>query len=105
PHALVIDARDGKLSYEQLDGLSTKFAKVPIDRGVKSSQRVPLLFEKSMLMSVAMPGLIKAGVVGVGIDLRQPEKRLRQVVQQVGATLIVSIKLGGGFVLTKSEIQ
>lgn len=78
---------------------------MPIDRGVKSSQPVPLLFKKSMLMSVAMPGLIKAGVVGVGIDPRQPEKRLRQVVQQVGARLIVFIRLRRVFVVTKTEIR
>lgn len=78
---------------------------MPIDRGVKFSQPVPLLFEKSMLMSVAMPGVIKAGVVGVGIDLTQPEKRLRQVVQQVGARLIVFIRLRRVFVVTKTEIR
>ncbi|GJN86751.1 nonribosomal peptide synthase [Purpureocillium lilacinum] len=51
---------------------------------------VPLCFEKSMWTTVAMLGVMKAGVAFLLLDALLPEQRLREIVAQVNASLLLS---------------
>ncbi|RYP75279.1 hypothetical protein DL771_002499 [Monosporascus sp. 5C6A] len=92
PDAPAICAWDGALTYAELGRLASDLARRLIDRGVgpDTASIVPLCFEKSMWTAVAMLGVLKAGAGFVLIDPHQPEHRLRTIVEQVGADLIVS---------------
>ncbi|VUC29699.1 unnamed protein product [Clonostachys rosea] len=88
--ALAIDAWDGKLSYSDLDKLSTRLARHLISLGVHANMLVPLCFEKSAWTPVAMLAVIKAGSAAVGMDVTQPETRLQSIVQQTQAVILLS---------------
>lgn len=90
PESIAVHAWDGDLTYEQLDALSSKLARQLIAKGIGPGTVVPLCFEKSKWMSVAMLGAVKTGAAGAGIDPAQPEKRLRTIMMQVGASLVLS---------------
>lgn len=90
PNALAIEAWDGTWTYEQLDNHATRLAHRLLGQGIGPGVIVPLCFEKSMWMSVAMLGVMKTGAAAVGLDPKQPEERLRTVADQTKARLILS---------------
>ncbi|KAJ5230976.1 nonribosomal peptide synthase [Penicillium chrysogenum] len=90
PEAPAVCAWDGELTYSQLDALLTRLAYVLIARGVGAEVIVPLCFEKSMWTPVAMLGVMKAGGASVAMDTSQPEERLRLIVGQTNAQVILT---------------
>ncbi|KAJ5082016.1 hypothetical protein N7532_011059 [Penicillium argentinense] len=83
PDATAIDAWNGKISYNELDRMSTRLAQAMVHSGVGRGTIVPLLFEKSMWMPVCMLAVMKAGAAGVAVDTSQPEMRQQFIVQYV----------------------
>ena len=90
PNAPAIHAWDGNMTYQELDEASWHLARHLKERGVASGVLVPIFFEKSKWASIAILGIIKAEGAFVAIDVRQPEERLRAIIQQTGSRLGVS---------------
>jgi amino acid adenylation domain-containing protein len=91
PDKNAVEAWDGKLTYAQVDRYSTELAqnlllmddKVPI---------IPLLFEKSRWTVVSVLAVMKAGKCFALLDPAQPEGRLRTIIEQTDATLVIASK-------------
>ncbi|UJO16346.1 Peramine synthetase ppzA [Fulvia fulva] len=92
PDRPAICAWDGTLTYARLNELATDLARrlVCLGFGPGPLSIVPLCFEKSMWTAVAMLGVLKAGAGFVLLDPQQPEQRLRTIVKQTNAGVIVS---------------
>ncbi|KAM3473954.1 hypothetical protein MY8738_008124 [Beauveria namnaoensis] len=90
PAAPAICAWDGELSYGQLDCLATGLSGQLAGLGVCRGTVVPLCFEKSMWVTVAMLGVLKTGAAFVLFDPMLPEGRLLALSRQVKASVIVS---------------
>ncbi|PHH63093.1 hypothetical protein CDD81_6338 [Ophiocordyceps australis] len=91
PDAPAVCAWDGELTYSQLDTLATRLANLLVDHGVAAQvPLVPLCFEKSMWTTVAILGVVKAGAAFILLDPALPEQRLKSIVQQVRANLILT---------------
>ncbi|KAF2720006.1 acetyl-CoA synthetase-like protein, partial [Polychaeton citri CBS 116435] len=90
PDIQAVCAWDGQLTYAELDEYSTQLAYQLVHAGVGLGSIVPLCFEKSMWMPVAVLGVMKAGGASVALDVTLPQERLRNIVQQVDAKVIVS---------------
>ncbi|TQV93495.1 nonribosomal peptide synthase [Cordyceps javanica] len=88
PSDVAVCAWDGQLTYQELDMWSTRMAHHLVGLGVQGY--VPLCFEKSVWTPVAMLAVMKAGAASVAMDPSQPEERLKMIVQQVKATLVLS---------------
>ncbi|KAI1455492.1 nonribosomal peptide synthase [Annulohypoxylon moriforme] len=88
--AAAVCAWDGELTYAELDALSTRLAYHLIEHGVGPEVIVPLCFEKSMWMPVAMLGVMKAGGAGCAIDITQPRARLQAIIQQIQPPIILA---------------
>ncbi|PPJ56152.1 hypothetical protein CBER1_09180 [Cercospora berteroae] len=90
PNADAVAAWDGQFKYRELDKISTHLARYLVARGVGSSiTAVPLLFEKSRWMPVAMLAVSKAGAAAVTMDISQPVQRLATIAAQVNARIIL----------------
>ena len=89
PNAPAIAARDGHLTYGELDAISNKLAMELIRHGVKPGVIVPLMFHKSVWVPVSKLAVMKAGGASVTVDLGQPEERLRNIVQQSGSIIVL----------------
>ncbi|KAG5930353.1 NRPS protein, partial [Claviceps africana] len=90
PNSTAICAWDGNWSYEELDVVSTKLAYKLVALGVSTGKVVPLCFEKSRWMPVAMLAVMKAGGTSVSLDSSLPEERLRIILQQVRPVIVLS---------------
>jgi amino acid adenylation domain-containing protein len=90
PMAPAVHAWDGKLTYHQLDELSTQLARQLTAVGVGPHIVVPLGFEKSMWTPVSILAVMKAGGASVLLDMTQPEGRLLSIVNQVEPRVVLS---------------
>ncbi|KJZ75845.1 hypothetical protein HIM_04669 [Hirsutella minnesotensis 3608] len=89
PWAPAICAWDGELSYQQLDDESTKLARKLAARGVAGTY-VPLVFEKSLGMPVAVLAVLKAGGALVAMEAKEPEERLCSILARTTSPVLLS---------------
>ncbi|KAK3179720.1 NRPS [Lecanicillium sp. MT-2017a] len=93
PEDVAVVSWDGSLKYGELEDLSSRLARHLLHLGVGQGVTVPLCFEKSMWAVVALLGIMKTGAAFSLTDPSQPEARLRTIVEQTGAKLIVTSAL------------
>lgn len=90
PDAPAVCAWDGDFTYTELNTLATKLAYHLVTLGIGPEVIVPLYFEKSKWMPVAMLAVMKAGAASVALDSTLPEERLRSIIQQINPTVILT---------------
>ncbi|KAH7325581.1 hypothetical protein B0I35DRAFT_474343 [Stachybotrys elegans] len=113
PNAPAICAWNGSLTYTQLNALAAKLACSLRGLGVRPDLLIPLCFEKSVWTSVAIMGVLKAGGAFVLLDPALPEHRLRSIIEETKAGLILSSslnrdlssKLSRNVVIVDSDLQ
>ncbi|KAH7135324.1 nonribosomal peptide synthetase 6 [Dendryphion nanum] len=91
PEKYAVEAWDGALTYAQVDQYSTELAQnlLLLD---EEQPIIPLLFEKSRWTVVSVLAVMKAGKCFALLDPAQPEGRLRTIVEQTDATLVIASK-------------
>lgn len=90
PSAIAIDAWDiGTMSYRELDERSTRLASKLVSLGVQPQSFVPICFDKSGWTIIAMLAILKCGAAFVPLDFESPLLRLREIVGDVGAQVMV----------------
>lgn len=87
--AQAVCAWDANFTYTELEMLSTQLATHLWGLGVGPEVFVPLCFEKSAWTVVAQLAVLKAGGAFVSLDPSHPEGRLRNLIDQVGAHLVL----------------
>jgi len=90
PHRAAIASGDSVMTYEELDRLSNKVARALLRMGVASGDRVGILAPKSAASVIGLYGVLKAGACYVPLDPKAPLQRLRYVVRDSAATVIVA---------------
>ncbi|KAE8453249.1 hypothetical protein EG329_011316 [Mollisiaceae sp. DMI_Dod_QoI] len=80
---------DGSLTGDQLQSMSTALAIKLTQMGTRRGDLVPVCFEKSMWMIVAQLAVWKVGAAFVPLDPSFPIDRLRNIVQQSDARVIL----------------
>ncbi|KAJ5319047.1 hypothetical protein MYU51_014001 [Penicillium brevicompactum] len=90
PQALAIDAWDGRLTYAQLEQHVTAAAARLQAAGVQAEQFTALLLDKSLVTTVVLLGVMKAGGAFLLLDATHPPRRLRTMCQRIGAKLVVA---------------
>lgn len=90
PGAPAVCSWDGVLTYGELEDLSTKLAVYLKEKRVGPEVMVPVCFEKSVWAIVATLAVLKVGAAFVPIDPSHPLERLKQIIAQVNARVILS---------------
>ncbi len=85
----VVDAR-GELTYGALNDRANRLAKRLIDEGVKRDDRVALCLERSAETIVAVLAILKAGAAYLPVEASYPADRLRFMLEDAGATLLIT---------------
>ncbi|KAM0277388.1 hypothetical protein ACHAQH_005828 [Verticillium albo-atrum] len=93
PEALAIESWDGNFTYTEVEDLSARLAKHLVARGAQVGGIIPLCFEKSRWTIVALLAVMKAGSAFALTDPSQPEARLRTIVEQTDAKLLITSRL------------
>ncbi len=98
---------EGKqLTYEELNVKANKLAAYLRKKGVKAETLVPFCMERSLEMIVTVLAILKAGAVYVPVDPEYPAERIRYMLEDTGAGLIISNigKLSSSATLSNYEI-
>lgn len=92
PGRLAVSAWDGELTYGQLDELANQLAEELFEHNIQPGMRIPLLFEKSKWMPVAMLAVAKVRASAVCICTSYPIDLIKRVIQQSDPAIILSSK-------------
>ncbi|KAK5636062.1 hypothetical protein RRF57_011774 [Xylaria bambusicola] len=90
PQVEAVCAWDGNLTYGELDSVASVVAKRLIREGLRPGNLVPFAYEKSLWTVVATFAILKAGGAFVPIDGTQPKSRLREILKNTGAKLVLT---------------
>ena len=86
--ALVFEER--QLTYKELNGLSNQLGNYLKNKGVKEDTLIPVCIKRSVGMIVGILGILKSGAAYVPIDPEYPEERIRFMLEDTNASIIVS---------------
>lgn len=92
PNAIAIVHGEREYSYAELEQSSNRFARFLIAQGVSHEERVALILESPFEMAAAILGILKAGCAYVPIDYDAPFDRIRYILEDTGARILVSEK-------------
>ncbi|MGS5019874.1 amino acid adenylation domain-containing protein [Paenibacillus sp. JJ1683] len=95
PDRLAITFADTQLTYRELNERSDRLACILTSHGIRHGsgtqiQRVGIVAERSIEMVVSMLAILKAGGAYVPIDPEYPEERIRYLLEDSGAELLLS---------------
>ncbi|RBA15962.1 hypothetical protein FPRO05_12183 [Fusarium proliferatum] len=88
PTKVAVASTVTSLTYGDLNGMATQIASDLNRRGISPEMIVPLCFDKSPWMIVAMLGVLKAGGAFVALDPKAPTSRINAIMHQVNAKVI-----------------
>ncbi|MET8010138.1 non-ribosomal peptide synthase/polyketide synthase [Streptomyces sp. NPDC005266] len=90
PDAPALDGEGGPVSYRELDARANRLAHRLIGLGVRPEHPVAVLMNRSVELVVAQLAIVKAGGVYVPLDTRAPEDRLRTVLAEAAAEVLLT---------------
>ena len=90
PDKTAVIAADGEFTYRQLDENANRTANALISRGVRKGDRVILLLPRTARMFFALFGVLKAGAAYIPCDPNYPVERIRHIIDDSGAALIIT---------------
>ncbi|KAF9272763.1 hypothetical protein BGZ68_002116, partial [Mortierella alpina] len=90
PHAVAIVHGDKELTYLELNAMANHLAYQLGQEGIKPSNFVALLFERSIELVVTELAVLKVGAAYVPIDTRTPADRLAFIVSDTVSKLLVT---------------
>ncbi|EPS44867.1 hypothetical protein H072_1138 [Dactylellina haptotyla CBS 200.50] len=91
PFAEAVYGWDRSFTYAELDLLSSQLAEHLVRNfSIGAEKFVPILFEKSAWVVVAIMGVLKAGAAFVPLDINHPRQRLEEIIGQVDAKVVLA---------------
>ena len=81
---------DIRLTYQELDHMTSSLAYYLQSLGLSHQSYVPICFEKSALTVIVMIAVLKTGASFVALDSESPKARLESIVSDVDAPIILS---------------
>lgn len=88
---VAVDAGDVVLTYAQLDAKANQLARHLLKRGARPGDRIALLFDLPWRSYVAMLAVLKIRAAFVPLDVGFPSDRLRYIVEDADAAIILSL--------------
>ncbi|HKH45576.1 MAG TPA: amino acid adenylation domain-containing protein, partial [Thermoanaerobaculia bacterium] len=90
PDEIAVVFEDGRLTYRELNERSNRLAHALIQQGVGAETLVGLSAERSLEMLVGLLGILKAGGAYLPLDPQYPEARLRYMLEDSAAELVLT---------------
>ncbi len=95
PEKIAVIFEGERLTYRELNAKANTLARVLRSKGVKRDSIVALLIERSLEMSVGIIAVLKAGGAYLPISPEYPEDRIRYMLEDSGATLLLTTNFIG----------
>ncbi|MBW7476454.1 amino acid adenylation domain-containing protein [Paenibacillus oenotherae] len=92
PEAVAAVCQGNTITYRELDERSNQLARRLKRIGVGPEIRVAILAKRSFEMIIGLLGILKAGGAYVPMDASWPKRRVETVLEEVGATCLVTMR-------------
>lgn len=92
PDIIALDFHEQHLTYRELNERSNQIAHYLISKGVKKESLIPICIERSIEMLTGILGILKAGAAYVPVDPEYPEERIRYILEDTQASIVLSSK-------------
>lgn len=93
PEAVAMDFEEDRLTYRELNRGANQLAHYLNARGIGPENVVGLYMERSAAMVIAILGIVKAGGAYLPLDPSFPPGRLKFMIEDSGATLVLTHRL------------
>ena len=103
PNAIALICGTTELSYRELNASANELAHYLRERGVRADTMVAMCLHRSAYLMIALLGILKAGGAYVPLDPAYPESRLEFMMEDSGASLLVTERSLVGAVKTKAD--
>ncbi|MBC9909503.1 non-ribosomal peptide synthase/polyketide synthase [Chitinophaga varians] len=90
PNSTALASATTSVTYKTLDERSSQLAHYLLGQGVKAGDRVPVCLERSPDIVLAMLAIMKAGAAYVPVDPAYPLDRIRYMLHDSGATVLIT---------------
>ena len=90
PEAVAIVARDGQLTYRELNRRANRVARKLLEAGVTPQTVVAICIDRSAMMLVGLLGILKAGAAYLPLDPGFPQQRLAFMLEDSAAPFLVT---------------
>ncbi len=90
PDAIALKCKEQQLTYEQLNQRANQLAHYLRSVGVGAEDRVAVCVQPSLEIAVSLLGILKAGGVYVPLDPTFPEERLRAILEDTQANVLLT---------------
>ena len=90
PTRPAVECEGRVLTYAELEAAAARLARCLRERGVGAEARVALCLRRSPAVIAAILGCWKAGAAYVPLDSEHPEHRLRQLLEDCGAAVVIT---------------
>nr|WP_145406705.1 amino acid adenylation domain-containing protein [Paenibacillus xylanexedens] len=89
PNSVAVVMNERQLTYRELNERSNRLARKLRETGVQADQLVAILAERSLDMIVGILAILKAGGAYVPVDPDYPQERIRFMIEDSGAPLLL----------------
>lgn len=90
PEKIALAFKDQELTYDELNKHSNRFAHYLKSKGLKNGNFVPVCIGRSADLIIAILGVLKAGCAYVPIDPEYPEDRIRFMLKESEASILIT---------------
>ncbi|MBZ9636378.1 non-ribosomal peptide synthase/polyketide synthase [Clostridium sp. FP1] len=90
PDNVAVVFEDKKLTYRELNEKANRLARTLRKKGVKPDSIVGIMVERSIEMIVGIMGILKAGGAYLPIDPEYPEERIKYVLNDSNASILLT---------------
>lgn len=90
PDRIAISTREGRLTYHELQLVTTRFANSCLSNGILPGDRVVISASSRLETAISIFGTLKFGGIIVCLHPRTPEARLADIIHNSGASLVIT---------------
>ncbi len=90
PDKIALIYQDEKITYNDLDVVTSKLAATLLENGVQRGDRIGIYINKSIPSIISILGILKAGGVYVPLDPNAPLKRLAYIIENAGIKCLLT---------------
>ena len=90
PDRMALIACDAQFTYREFDQATNRIANALRQRGVREGDRVAMLLPRTSRLILSMFGIQKAGAAYIPCDPEYPEDRVKLILEDSGAKLIIT---------------
>ncbi len=92
PNKVAVVAKNGKLTYQELDESANKVANKLLEVGASLGDRIIMFMPRTKEAYVVRQGIVKSGAAFVPVDPKYPDDRVSYIITDSGSKILISTK-------------